>query len=502
MKTKILFLIIVVLFSFTTKLYAQIAINPMGASPSSNAILDLNTGTNNNLGLIIPNVTLNASLSTFNPPMANAPNAGDAGMMIYNSVATNQPIGYYYWNGSTWVAVTGGVTGWSLTGNSGTNSSTNFIGTTDAQDLVFKVKNKFSGIIDSEFYTTSLGYKALIVNRGYSNSAFGNLALNSNTSGSGNVAVGVSALQLNVSGQGNTAIGVASLERDTNSYNSGFGSQTLNMNTSGSQNVAVGYEAGFNNSSGNQNTYIQCSSSPNSTGSGNTVVGFGALFNNGSSGDDNTAIGIGAGPYACCSGLSNTTTLGNGAGITGSNSVAIGNTSVTSTWVQVDWTIGSDSRIKKNIQENVPGLAFIKLLRPVTYHYDIDKENELLGAKNTPNWEGKYDIEKIQFTGFIAQEVDAAAKNIGYNFSGVDKRGDMYGLRYAEFVVPLVKAVQEQDDTVETLKAEIVLLKNSNQRQALQIESVQTQITELKELVENALPPTQIKVQPETVGKN
>ena len=54
--------------------------------------------------------------------------------------------------------------------------------------------------------------------------------------------------------------------------------------------------------------------------------------------------------------------------------------------------------------------------------------------------------EKMIWTGFIAQDVEEAAQKSNFNFSGVDKpRNDsgVYGLRYAEFVVPLVKAVQE-----------------------------------------------------------
>ena len=53
---------------------------------------------------------------------------------------------------------------------------------------------------------------------------------------------------------------------------------------------------------------------------------------------------------------------------------------------------------------------------------------------------------KIIYTGFIAQEVEATAKKMNYDFSGVDapkNDQDFYGLRYSEFVVPLVKAVQE-----------------------------------------------------------
>jgi trimeric autotransporter adhesin len=138
------------------------------------------------------------------------------------------------------------------------------------------------------------------------------------------------------------------------------------------------------------------------------------------------------------------------------------------------------------VQENVPGLAFIKALRPVTYHFSVDKEDELMGIKNritqavkaitkpslpgiaqedekdvegfdvedNGTEEGKYDIEKTQFTGFLAQDVDKAAQQIGYDFSGVDKTGKIWGLRYGDFVVPLVKAVQELSQQNDDLKKE------------------------------------------------
>jgi hypothetical protein len=61
--------------------------------------------------------------------------------------------------------------------------------------------------------------------------------------------------------------------------------------------------------------------------------------------------------------------------------------------------------------------------------------------------QAKAEKSKLRYTGFVAQEVEQAAKKLGYDFSGVDapkEKDGMYGLRYAEFVVPLVKAVQEQ----------------------------------------------------------
>ena len=69
--------------------------------------------------------------------------------------------------------------------------------------------------------------------------------------------------------------------------------------------------------------------------------------------------------------------------------------------------------------------------------------------------------EKTLQTGFVAQEVEKAAEESGYDFSGVDKPKndkDLYGLRYAEFVVPLVKAIQEQQQIIEDLKKRVEAL--------------------------------------------
>src|SRR5690242_8985659 len=83
----------------STMLFSQnVGINTTGATPSTNAILDLNTGNANNVGVIIPSVTLGAALTTFSPPITGAATAADVGMMVYNSGGT-QAVGYYYWNG-------------------------------------------------------------------------------------------------------------------------------------------------------------------------------------------------------------------------------------------------------------------------------------------------------------------------------------------------------------------------------------------------------------------
>ena len=116
--------------------------------------------------------------------------------------------------------------------------------------------------------------------------------------------------------------------------------------------------------------------------------------------------------------------------------------------------------MKKNIKENVPGLAFINKLKPVTYNLDLDAADKIVQRPAIKDKDGKLLTQKtsqaeinarnakqqIVYTGFVAQDVEKAAKELNYDFSGVDAAKsdkDLYGLRYSEFVVPLVKAVQE-----------------------------------------------------------
>ena len=394
---------------------------------------------------------------------------------------------------------------WSLKGNSGLNDS-NFLGTTDAHPLIFKVKKKISGYIDFDQAkaNTSFGYQALIVNTGNNNSAFGYQALAKNRSGVNNIAIGTNALYSNFIGQANVAIGPLSLYNNTfGNFNVAIGQGAMSSNLSGSTNVAVGQAALSQNQRGNDNTangylslYFNTSSKntatgsnalyDNTTGNSNTATGFlslyrsgagsnntatgaGTLFNN-ATGNYNTGDGVGAlarnfygnyntalGAYAdiTTDNFSNTTAIGFLASVDASNKIVIGNNYVTSIGGQVGWTNYSDARIKQDVKENIPGLNFINKLRAVSYHFSIAKENELKGKVDTLNWQTKTDIEKIQFTGFLAQDVDKAAKSINYDFSGVDKSGTVMGLRYSEFVVPLVKAVQELSNKNDSLQRQL-----------------------------------------------
>lgn len=295
---------------------------------------------------------------------------------------------------------------------------------------------------------TGIGHFSLYDNTsGEYNTSTGYMALSSNTTSDFNSAVGTYSLQHNT-GESNTAIGYKSLSSNTSSdYNSAIGSLSLE-NSTGERNTAVGYYSLHSNTSGDFNTSIGYRTGyDNQTGSNNTFIGYNARMNN------STA-------------KSNSTALGNDAVITASNQIRIGNGSVSSIGGYAAWTNVSDKRFKSNITEEVNGLDFILKLRPVTYNLDVDKINAFLGVETT-NQSLQSKKINIRQSGFIAQEVEQAASTLGFDFSGVDapkNETDHYGLRYAEFVVPLVKAVQEMDadyqQQISNLTKENIELKN------------------------------------------
>ena len=107
------------------------------------------------------------------------------------------------------------------------------------------------------------------------NTAIGNLALNSNTTGPGNIAIGSSALELNATGGANTAAGLYSLQNNTSgSFYTAYGGNSLQSNTTGSNNTAVGYGSLIGNTTGVYNIAIgRSSGAAITTGNYNTIIG-------------------------------------------------------------------------------------------------------------------------------------------------------------------------------------------------------------------------------------
>lgn len=340
-------------------------------------------------------------------------------------------------------------------------------------------------------FNTTMGASSLYSNTtGNSNTAMGASSLYNNTTGTGNTAIGGQALQNNTTANNNTAIGRYSLAANTTGYsNTSIGESALIYNSTGHSNVAIGnHVLGYNSTgdynvgigvnaifdvNGNENVAIGYSAMEDcSAGNNNTVLGSQAVRNTWN-GSNNTVVGAGTSFSIIGGTYNNSAMLGYQTIATASNQVNLGNSSVTAIRGQVPFSTYSDGRIKDNVKEDVVGLEFINLLRPVTYNFNIDREHKILGIEDSKNYTGKYDLEKIKFSGFIAQEVEQAAKKIDYNFSGVkapNHEKDLYTVSYAEFVVPLVKSVQELDQKVKNQEQTIEDLKELAQQQQAQIE--------------------------------
>lgn len=507
----------------------NVGINSTGDQPDPSAMLDISSARS---GLLIPRVALQSQtdLSTILDPatslliyninenMANSQGAG----FYYNSGTPDEP----FWQK---LLTSASLPFWGISGNEGIDPDQHFIGTTDQAPLVIKINNQKAGLIEERkgntglgfqvlnentdgVFNTSLGFESMVLNKdGFSNVAVGVGALKNNLSGSNLVAIGDSALfhqgrpladstlVTGMEGFGNTAVGSkALLENTSGFYNTAIGTQALANNYGGFANTAFGHQAMNGNISGNQNVALGTSSLlSNTVGLYNVAVGYLALGNADTSfntavgtealgltikGFGNTALGDFAGnnnisgsyntfvgKQANNAGFStNSTALGYLAQITGNNMVRIGGRGTASIGGPAFWVNTSDGRVKKNINNNVPGLSFIMKLRPVTYHIDEDAWDVIVPQSAHRGNPLLYDstAAPIIHTGFIAQEVEDAASSVGYDFNGVYKpqnNNDLYGLAYGSFVVPLTKAVQEQQTMIQDLLQELSKLQQEMQ---------------------------------------
>jgi hypothetical protein len=225
-----------------------------------------------------------------------------------------------------------------------------------------------------------------------------------------------------------------------------MGTSALAGNTTGTNNISVGNSALWRND----------------VGSYNTAVGSQAMAGN-RSGTYNSSLGSNS--NVSVSNLTNATAIGSSSIVNASNKIRFGDASVTVVEGPVAYTV-SDGRFKTNISESdIKGLAFIKQLRPVVYNFDAKKFEEFL-TQNMPdslrrNYLDNKDFSTstaIRQSGFIAQEVEKAAKETGYDFNGIhapENKDDNYSLAYGQFTVPLVKAVQELSAQNDSLKKEL-----------------------------------------------
>lgn len=463
---------------------------------------------------------------------------------------------------------------WGILGNTGTNPTTNFLGTTDNQDLSIRANalekwrfrtngtisyhntggsvllGEFAGYNDdlSNNNNTFLGiYAGHLTNTGYGNVAVGQNAMQQNTTGYRNVAIGGKALSNNTTGITNTAVGdEASFGNLTGVGNTAVGNFALNVNTTGHYNTSMGYHSLVNLNSGRSNVgigyratgYLEngnynvgigesaCRGSvgsatafshvigigrntfvfkgsgdysvaigteacfQESTGGYNVGIGYSALSEN-EQGSNLTAIGSDAGIISPVTATyTNSVGLGSATIINSSDKIRIGNSAITVVEGQVAYSWPSDARFKSRIKENVPGLDFVMGLRPVTYQFDTRKFDEFLlrGAPDsvktrTMGMTDYSESQNIVHTGFLAQEIETLVNKLGYDFDGLqipEHEQDNYSVSYSTFVVPLVKAMQEQQGMIKDLKA-------ANQTANAKVEEVEKTVESQQAMIDRLI---------------
>jgi flagellar capping protein FliD len=104
----------------------------------------------------------------------------------------------------------------------------------------------------------------------------------------------------------------------------------------------------------------------------------------------------------------------------------------------------SDRNLKKNIKISPLGLQFVESLKPVKYDFKDD---------NTTHY------------GLIAQEVSQSLAEFGVHtddFGGYNGSEGYLSLRYEEFISPMIKAIQDQQQLIKDLQSRIETLESGS----------------------------------------
>ena len=308
-------------------------------------------------------------------------------------------------------------------------------------------------------FNTGVGAGTLLFNigdqstgGGTQNTALGADALLFNTTGQLNTAVGVAALLNNSEGGFNTALGVSALSSNTDgSNNNAFGFDALASNTTGVRNLAVGNEALFNNITGNDNI----------------AIGFRALFGN-TGLNGNIAVGSGAGTGIGDS--SNVICIG-APGVPESNRCFIGNifnttlTGGNAVFINSSGKLGlitSSQRFKEEVKPMKMASEDLFSLNPVTFRYKKE-----------------IDPQGIPQFGLMAEEVE----KVNPDLVVFDREGKPYSVRYEAINAMLLNEFLKQHKKVGELEATVAQQQKGMEaliarldEQATQIQKMDTQI--------------------------
>jgi hypothetical protein len=306
---------------------------------------------------------------------------------------------------------------------------------------------------------TALGAATLTANTGDQNTATGAAALFSNNTGGFNTANGALALFSNTTGINNTANGAGALLSNTTGINNtANGLAALRSNTVGNFNTANGQQALYSNTTGDGNTAIGFGALLSNTGVGNTAIGNQALYHN-TSGSYNVALNGGfnltTGNFNIhiandgVAGESNTTRIGilqNRCFISGIRDVTTGVPDAINVMIDSAGQLGTVSSSRR----------FKKEIKP------MDRASEAILCLKPVTFHYKSDHTARPQFGLIAEEVAKVNPNLVVR----DKNGEIYTVRYDQVNAMLLneflkehgkveeqsRKLQEQETTIAQLK--------------------------------------------------
>jgi hypothetical protein len=299
------------------------------------------------------------------------------------------------------------------------------------------------------------------------NTAEGQNALLSLTTGTYNTAVGLYSLLSLTDGNFCTGVGAGTLLSNSASENTAIGAGALLSNTTGLQNTANGAFALFSNTEGSFNTATGYKALFSTTGTDNTASGRAALFNN-TTGNNNIALGVSAGTAVTTA--NNVIAIGTG-GANVDNTCFIGNirgvpVNASGVPVVIDMnnqlgTIVSSRRFKNAIKPMDKASEAILALKPVTFHYKSD-------ATGTPQF------------GLIAEEVAEVNPNLVVR----DKTGDIYTVRYDAVNAMLLNEFLKEHRKVQEQEASIAQMKKGMDALVAHIKEQDSKIQKVSDRVE------------------
>jgi len=317
---------------------------------------------------------------------------------------------------------------------------------------------------------TAIGFAVLGSNTtGDFNTAEGSGALLFNTTGFQNTATGVNALVHNTTGSSNTASGVNTLFHNTTGFqNAATGVQSLFSNTTGFHNTAAGFQALFSNTTGNHNTADGDNALVHTTtGILNTAIGAHALDQN-VTGSSNVALGFQAG--LTITGSGNVCIGENILGLTGeSNVTRIRNIGSTAQANGVFVTVGAGGKLGFQVSSR----RYKDDIKP------MDKASEALFALKPVSFRYKQEIDPARSPDFGLIAEDVAIVNP--DLVARDEEGKIVTVRYQAVYAMLLNEFLKSHSKVQEQVAVIAQVKSNAAKQEATIARQQKQIEALTE---------------------